>query len=357
MGAASSATAVRVEVRGSAPLGLGSCRVIAEAGVNHNNSVEQAVRMAQAAAQAGAWGIKFQLYKADSITVPDSPKYWQDKFDTASQYETFQKSDRLAYDAYGEIAAACGELGIAFFATPFDLAAVEALERIDVPIYKIASADITHRPLLEAVAATGKPVLLSTGAATVSEIHEAIEWMGLGPEQLILLVCTLTYPTPDPDGHFARLSAFAGEFHPYLSGVSDHTLGTAGAWMTAALGGVCIEKHYTLDKTLPDVPDHAISVEPAELAEMVSACDRAAVLRGQAWIGPRPSEEPARRNARRSIVLEADRPAGWALMAGDLGYKRPGHGIAPSEAPKLIGRRLKVDRRRGSLLSWDELEA
>src|SRR3712207_1811236 len=125
-----------------------------EAGANHNNSVERAIEMSRRAAAAGAWGIKFQLYKADSISVPESPKYWTDPFGTASQHEAFQLSDKLDYPRYAEIADACRDLGIVFFATPFDLAAVDALESMWCPLYKIASADITHRPLLEAVAAT-----------------------------------------------------------------------------------------------------------------------------------------------------------------------------------------------------------
>jgi sialic acid synthase SpsE len=346
---------VQIEVAGHEPLRAGACRVIAEAGANHNNSVERAIEMARAAAAAGAWAIKFQLYKADSLTIPDSPKYWTDPFGTSTQYEAFQLSDKLGYDAWGPVADACRELGIAFFATPFDLPALEALERVDVPLYKIASADITHRPLLEAVAATDRPVLLATGASTVEEIRDAIEWMGLGPERLALLACTLTYPTPDPDGHFARLDSFRREFDPYLIGFSDHTRGVAGAWMTAALGGVCIEKHYTIDKRLPDVPDHAMSVEPGELAEMVAACDRASILRGDEWIGVRPSEEPARANARRSIVLERDVEAGATLTAEDLGFKRPGTGIAPSELAAVLGRRLLQARPRGSLLTREDL--
>jgi sialic acid synthase SpsE len=349
-------TDIQVQVEGANPLSAGACHVIAEAGANHNNSVERAIEMSRRAAEAGAWGIKFQLYKADSISVPASPKYWTDPFGTATQYDAFKCSDKLAYDAYGEIAAACRELGIVFFATPFDLQAVDALEAIGVPVYKIASADITHRPLLEAVAATGKPVLLSAGAATAEEIHRAIEWSGLGPERLVVLVCTLTYPTPDVDAHFARLASFREEFAPYLIGTSDHTLGTAGAWMTAALGGVCIEKHYTIDKRLPDVPDHAMSVEPEELGEMVAACDRARVLLGSDWIGVRESEQPARANARRSVVLERDVRAGEILSAVDLGFKRPGTGIPPSEADRLVGARVRTDLPRGTLLSDRVLE-
>ena len=345
-----------VRVEGAPPLARPACRVIAEAGANHNNSVERAIEMARRAAEAGAWAIKFQLYKADSISVPDSPKYWSDPFGTASQHEAFQLSDRLDYSAYGEIAEACRELGIVFFATPFDLAAVYALEAIGAPLYKIASADITHRPLLEAVAATGKPVLLSTGAATAAEIERAIGWLDAGPERLVLLVCTLTYPTPDADAHFARVRSFRHAFAPYPIGVSDHTLGIAGAWMTAALGGVCIEKHYTIDRRLPDVPDHAMSVEPGELAEMVSACDRAAVLLGDGWIGVRASEEPARANARRSIVLERDVTRGERLRPDDLGFKRPGTGIPPFEAARVAGARARQDLTRGTVLTDEALE-
>jgi len=347
---------IEVPVDGATPLREGDCRVIAEAGANHNNSVERAIEMSRLARDAGAWAIKFQLYKADSISVPESPKYWDDPFGTTSQYEAFLLSDRLDYGEYARIADACREMGIVFFATPFDLAAVEALESIRCPLYKIASADITHRQLLEAVAATGKPVLLSTGAATGEEVEAAIEWTGLGPDRLVLLVCTLTYPTPDEDAHFSRVTAFRERFAPYLIGTSDHTLGPEGAWMTAALGGVCIEKHYTIDKGLPDIPDHAMSVDPHELEQMVRAANRAAVLAGDPKIGVRPSEQPARRNARRSIVLEHDVAAGHALASGDLGYKRPGTGIAPHAAGTVIGRVLNRDLHRGALLTYDDLQ-
>lgn len=346
----------RIEVEGYEPLEPGACRVIAEAGANHNNSVERAIEMARRAAEAGAWAIKYQLYKADTISVPQSPKYWSDEIGTATQYEAFERSDHLEYSDYAQVAEACREHGIVFFATPFDLPAIEALESMGTPIYKIASGDITHRPLLEAVAATGKPILLSTGAATTEDIHDAIEWLGLGPERLGLLVCTLTYPTPDQDANFARIAEFEREFGPHPIGTSDHTLGVAGAWMTAALGGVCIEKHYTLDKGLGDVPDHAMSVEPAELAQMVAACNRAAVLRGEAAIGVRESEKPARANARRSIVLERDVDAGAVLVPEDLGYKRPGTGIPPSQADRVIGRRLREAGARGLVLGYGDLE-
>lgn len=344
-----------IKVEGYEPLREGTCHVIAEAGANHNNSVNRAIEMARRAAAAGAWAVKYQLYKADKISVPSSPKYWSDEFGTRSQHEAFQLSDKLDYDEYAAVANACRDLGIAFFATPFDLDAVEALESMEAPLYKVASGDITHRLLLEAIAATGKPLLLSTGAATPEEIDQAIEWLGYGPDKLVLLTCTLTYPTPDEDGNFARITEMRTRFAPFLVGASDHTLGVAGGWMTAALGGVCIEKHYTVDKTLPDVPDHAMSVDPEELAELVHACKRGAVLRGDSWIGIRPSEEPARQGARRSIVLERDVPPDRTLSVEDLGFKRPGGGLEPGQIDAVVGRRLRQAGSRGQTIRQEDL--
>jgi sialic acid synthase SpsE len=198
-------------------------------------------------------------------------------------------------------------------------------------------------------------VFLATGASELDEVKRAVDWMGLGPDKLVLLACTLTYPTPDPDGHFARIETYRREMAPYLIGMSDHTIGSAGAWMTAALGGVCIEKHYTIDPDLPDVPDHKLSVTPAELAEMVQAADRGSVLRGDPWIGVRDSEQPARQLARRSIVLERDVAPGAALTADDLGFKRPGTGIPPFDAERVIGRSLRDGGSAGTVLTEEAL--
>ncbi len=347
---------VRVVVAGAPPLERGACRVIAEAGANHNNSVPRAIEMAEKARQAGAWAVKYQLYKADSISVEAAPKYWCDDIGTETQFDAFKLSDHLAYDDYAAVAKACAELGIVFFATPFDLDAVEALERMDVGLYKIASGDITYQELLEAVGSTAKPVMLSTGAASEDDIERALGWLGNDPGRVVVLVCTLTYPTPDGDGNFARIPEMASRFEPYLVGMSDHTLGVAGGWMTAALGGVCIEKHYTIDKRLPDVPDHAMSVDEAELAELVEACDRAAALRGERWIGVRPSEEPAHQLARRSIVTIRPVGAGQTITPDDIGYKRPGTGIPPYAAGSVIGRAARRPLPRGTVLTDGDLE-
>lgn len=346
---------VEVVVKGRESLTADDCKVIAEAGANHANSVPAAVKMSEAAAEAGAWAIKFQLYKADRLTAKESPKYWDDPFGTKTQREAFELSDHMDYSAWAEVSDACASLGIAFFATPFDLDAVTALEDLNVPLYKIASADITHRRLLQEVAQTGKPVLLSTGASTEDEIERAIEWTGLGPESLVLLGCTLTYPTPDPDGNFARIETMRRRFAPYLIGASDHTLGPEGAWMAAALGAVCIEKHYTTDPEGPDIPDHAMSVTPPQLAEMVRAGHRGAVMRGNGKIGVLPSEEPARLLARRSVVSRTGIPAGTVISLDMVEERRPGTGIEGWRIDEVVGRTAAVDIDSDAVLTDDDL--
>ena len=345
----------RISFPGHDPLDGSSCRVVAEAGANHNNSVERAVEMAAAAAKAGAWAIKFQLYKAEAISSRNSPKYWSDEVGTATQFEAFKLSDHLEYGAYAEVAGACKEFGILFFATPFDSEAVEALERLDVSLYKVASADITNEPLLRSVGSTGKPVLLSTGASNLEEIEQAMTWLDATPTVTVPLACTLTYPTPDPDANFARIVGLREAFPSFLIGMSDHTLGTDGAWMAAALGACCIEKHYTLDTSLPNVPDHAMSVTPVQLAEMVRIAGRASLLRGSPSLEPCDSELAARTHARRSLVAARDLPAGARLTEHDLTSKRPGSGIPPAELGNLIGRLLVQDVAADQLLSWEDL--
>ena len=191
----------------------------------------------------------------------------------------------------------------------------------------------------------------------MEEIEAALGWLALAPERLVLLACTLTYPTPDDDAHFARLEEFRRRFAPYLCGFSDHTLGVDGAAITAALGGVCIEKHFTLDRTALDVPDHRMSVDPYELRQMVAGADRAARLRGSSEIGVRPGEEPARRGARRSIVLLRSVAQGSRLAPDDLTYLRPGEGISPAHRGQVLGRAARRDLGAGETLRETDLES
>lgn len=348
---------MNIAIRGGEPIDSRRCRVIAEAGANHNNSVEMAIELAEAAHRAGAWAVKFQLYKAETLAARTSPKYWTDGFGTSTQFESFKLLDHLAYEDWAPVAEACQDLGIHFFATPFDLAAIDALEKMDVAMYKIASADITNKQLVRAVAETGKPVFVSTGAAELGEIETALEWLEATADRVVPLVCTLKYPSRHQDGNFARIESFRARFAPLLIGYSDHTLGVDGAWVAAALGAVAIEKHYTLDKTLPDSPDHAMSVDPAELAAMVSACDAASTLRGSAEIVVSDVEQDARSCARRSVVAVRAMRRGHVLGPEDLACKRPGTGISPSALDVVIGTRLARDVEADDILDWSDLES
>lgn len=347
-------SSTEVMVEGYPSLLNGSCRVIAEAGANHNNSIDRAIEMCAAAAAAGAWAIKFQFYKAGRLAAADSPKYWSDQIGSRTQFEAFQRSDHLDYEDYRPVAEASRDLGIAFFATPFDEEAVAALEEIGAPLYKIASGDITHRGLLREVARTGKPVLLSTGASEDFEVRRALEWLGSDPAAVVPLVCTLTYPTPDVDGHFGRIESFRRRFDPYLIGMSDHTLGPDGGLVAASLGAVCIEKHFTLDKGLGDVPDHAMSVDPEELASLVRASDRGALLRGSPEFGVRESEVPARLNARRSLVAGVELLPGDVVTADALVAKRPGTGIEPWRVDEFVGKTVVRPISPDTIVSEDD---
>jgi sialic acid synthase SpsE len=345
-----------IDVVGAPPLEAGRCRVIAEAGVNHNNSLERALELVRQAKLAGAWGVKFQLYKAGSLVQARAPKYWSDAFDTATQFETFSRSDHLDYRDYAVVADEAKRLGIVFFATPFDSEALVVLEELGVPLHKVASGDITNEPLLRELATTRKPILLSTGASSLQEIHRAVGWLGGDAARIVLLACTLTYPTPDVDANFARIATLQEQFSPMLVGVSDHTLGTDGAWMAGALGAVCIEKHYTLDKSLPDSPDHAMGVDPTELAELVAHSERASVLRGSSWIGLRESELPARVGARRSLVAARALPLGHVIGAADLVAKRPAGGLEPFELERVLGSVLRRALEHDEPLSLEDVD-
>lgn len=318
--------------------------------------MENAFELVRAAADAGAWAIKFQLYKADTIAVKDSPLYWDDKRGVKTQHESFSMSDKFPYDDYKKVADYAERMGIVFFATPFDEEAIECLERIGVPLYKIASADLTNKPLIQAVAETGKPILLSTGASKAEEVAAAVEWAGNLPELVVPLACTLTYPTPYADGHFARIEAMKALFPDFMVGMSDHTRGHEGGWMAAALGAVCIEKHYTMSQQQTDVPDHSFSLEPSHLNQLVRACNLAATMRGEAEVTPAESELAARQMARRSLVTRGTIAAGTQLTRKMLTAKRPGTGISPARIDEFVGKQTARDLADDAVLKEEDVE-
>lgn len=332
--------------------------IIAEAGVNHEGSLETALAMVRSAAQAGADAIKFQTYKAETLASRHSPFYWDiTKEPTRSQYELFKKYDGLGDGDYETLARAAGDCGIDFLSTPFDIRAVDTLEPL-VPAYKIASADITNIPLLRRAAQKGKPILLSTGASTLSEVYRAMETIhGEGNDQIVLLHCILNYPTAYADANLGMIAHMRRIFPDHVIGYSDHTTTERMddvllmAWM---LGAQVIEKHYTHDKSLPG-NDHYHAMDPADLARFVERTRFMESLFGSADKHYLPSEEPARAHARRSLVAARRIPKGAVIAEDDLICKRPGTGIPPTLFDFVVGGTALMDVEADDVLTFDKV--
>ncbi len=333
--------------------------IIAEIGVNHEGSFELAKKLVELAKEGGADAAKFQTYKAGTLASKHSPAYWDlSKEPTTSQFKLFQKYDSFGPDEYRALAKHCESVGIDFVSTPFDRDAVELLESL-VPFFKIASADLTNTPLLRQVAATGKPVVLSTGASTAEEVRWAVGTLrGSGCGELALLHCVLNYPTADENAHLGVITALRSEYPDLLIGYSDHTV--PDAEMTAlctayALGARIIEKHFTHDKALPGNDHyHAMNAEDLRrFRRFVGKMD--AMIGRDDSIGFIETEEIARLNARRSIVLDADVSSGTILTEAMLTYKRPGTGVSPRDWDSVVGRKVLRDLERDHVLQWADL--
>ena len=333
--------------------------VLAEIGVNHGGDLDLARRLVDEAAEGGADGVKFQTYKADKLASRNSPSYWDlDSEPTRSQFELFQRYDGFGIAEYEALADHARKRGVDFLSTPFDLDAVEALAPL-VQVFKIASADLTNVPLLEAVAAHGKPILLSTGAAHLSEVDEAVRRLvrHLPPEQLGLLHCVLEYPTPFEDAHLATIEHLQRCFPDHPVGYSDHTrpdpamLVLLRAWM---LGAVVVEKHFTHDKSLPG-NDHYHAMDRDDLRRLRQGVALLERTEGEPRVRALPGEEAARRNARRSLVAARSLEKGHVLEARDLEVKRPAFGLPPSALDWVIGKPLRRDLDEDDFLTFDHL--
>jgi sialic acid synthase SpsE len=337
----------------------GPAYLIAEVGVNHEGSLEKAKALVDAAHRGGADAVKFQTYKADTLAMRDSPAYWDtSKEPTASQHELFAKYDALGADDYADLARYCEAVGIDFVSTPFDLQAVDDLAPL-VPYFKIASADITNIPLIRRVAATGKPVVLSTGAASLDEISRAVDWVeAAGGGDVVLLQCVLSYPTADDGACLRVISDLMRHFPDHVIGLSDHTVpdGSGTPLVAAyALGAVVIEKHFTLDRSLPG-NDHYHALDEQWLASSVADLKRAhRLMQGAASKEPTADEAAARVFARRSIVARTTIPAGTVLTENMLICKRPGTGIGPEHWDDVVGATTTSDLEEDHALTWDAL--
>ena len=333
--------------------------VIAEIGVNHEGSLATAKQLIELAHQGGAHAAKFQSYKANTLASKQSPAYWDTtKEATLSQHELFQKYDNFGAAEYIELAAHAKKAGIDFISTPFDDEAVDYLAPL-VSFYKIASADITNIPLLRRVARTGKPVVLSTGASTLDEVDGALKTLGTaGATDIALLHCILNYPCEDINAHVRMIGGLQDRYPNHIIGYSDHTV--PDAEMTAmsiayAMGAVVLEKHFTHDKTLPG-NDHYHAMDVNDLSRFMKRINTIANMLGeQRDKQPISTEDIARLNARRSIVIAKNLPAGHVVTEADITYKRPGTGVSPLHWDEVIGMRTKKALNEDDVLTWDDL--
>ncbi len=333
------------------------CFIVAEAGANHNGKLELAKKLAQSAAAHGADAVKFQTYVAEKLTTRTAPKYWVDSSPSKSQYELFKTLDKLSEEDWKELAKFCRRIGIIFFSTPFDFESADLLEELGVPLFKIASADITCLPFIKHVAEKGKPIMLSTGAATIEEIREAVKTIeSTGNDQIIILHCTLSYPTPIKDANLRVITTLQKRFPTYPIGLSDHTLGITAPIAATVLGAKVIEKHFTINKNLPGSPDHKLSIDPKELENMVAQIRLVEKLLGSPIKQPVKSELKARKYARRSIVAKVRIPKGAIITEKMITFKRPGIGIPPKLANTIIGKRAKRTIKEDEIISFKDIE-
>lgn len=344
---------------GGRQIGLGHAPfVIAEMSGNHNQSLERALAIVDAAAKSGAHALKLQTYTADTMTldieegeffISDPNVIWKG----ASLHKLYEQA-YTPWEWHKPIFDRAKELGMLAFSTPFDESAVDFLESLDVPAYKIASFENTDLPLIRKVAATGKPMIISTGMASVAELDESVTAARkAGCKDLILLKCTSTYPAT-PENTNIRTIPHLRELFGTEVGLSDHTMGIGVAVASVALGATVIEKHFTLARADGGV-DSAFSMEPAEMASLVVESERAWQALGRVTYGAASAQEEKSKIYRRSLYITRDLKAGEVLDASSVRAIRPGLGLAPKFIDMVMGKSVKRDVRRGTPISWDLL--
>jgi N-acetylneuraminate synthase len=329
--------------------------VIAEMSGNHNQSLERALAIVDAAAATGAHALKIQTYTADSMTldiaegefaIHDPKSLWNGR----TLYDLYKEA-ATPYEWHKPIFDRCKEKGIVCFSSPFDAAAVDFLESLGAPAYKIASFENVDLPLIAKAAATGKPLIISTGMATAAEIDEAVRAARqAGGQDIVLLKCTSTYPATPANTNITTIPHMRDLFGTQV-GLSDHTMGTGVAVAAVALGAVVIEKHFTLSRADGGV-DSTFSLEPAEMTALVVETQRAWEALGHVSYGATPAEQKSLQ-FRRSLYVVEDIQAGTKLSAKNVRAIRPGSGLAPKFFDQVIGRAVARDVKRGTPVSWD----
>ena len=323
---------------------------IAEAGVNHDGDVEQARALVDAAADAGADAVKFQTFAADRLVSPDAPKaaYQEETDDADSQYEMLRRLE-LPRAAHGELRDYCAERGIQFLSTPFDPESADFLDGLGLPAIKLGSGELDNRPLLGHVAGLGRPMIVSTGMGTLDEIETALDTIReAGEPPVALLHCTSAYPAPLAEANLRAMRTMNDAFDVPV-GYSDHTTAVETPAFAVAAGARIVEKHFTLDTSLPG-PDHEASLEPDELERAVSLVRDASTALGRAEKEPTPTEISNRDVIRKSLHTTADVRAGERFTESNIAVVRPADGLPPGAFESVLGARAATDLNAGAAI-------
>ena len=333
--------------------------IIAEMSGNHNQSLERALALVDAAADAGADAVKLQTFRADTMTldsanaeftIQNKSSLWQGQ----SLYKLYEQA-HTPWEWHAPIMEHARQRGLVCFSSPFDATAVDFLETLNVPAYKIASFECIDLPLIRKVAQTGKPMIISTGMATIAEIDDAVRCArDNGCQDLVLLKCTSTYPA-SPENTHVRTIPHMRDLFGCETGLSDHTMGIGASVAATALGAVVIEKHFTLRRADGGV-DAAFSLEPEELKQLVVETERAWLSLGGIHYGATTPAEEIARSRRRSLYIVEDMKQGDLLTAAKVKAIRPGLGLPPKHWDQVLGMRLTADAPKGTPLSWDLLK-
>ena len=331
------------------------CFIVAEAGANHNRDLSMGKELIDVAARAGADAVKFQTYSAETLYSKKTPRFTYLERQTSKETWNLIKEIELPREWQAELAAHAAARGIAFFSSPFDYRAIDELDALGVPAFKIASFEIVDLPLIRYAAAKRRPMIISTGLATYEDVQDALEacWAA-GNRDVVLLQCASLYPAPPARMNLRAIATLRQAFGVPV-GLSDHTLGIHVASAAVGLGACVVEKHFTLSRSLPG-PDHPFAVEPAELAEMVRQIREVEAALGDGRkLGPAPEEEEMHQKARRSLIAARWIPKGTRIERDMIAIKRPGFGIRPKFVDLVLGRVAKVDIDEDTVLTWEML--
>ena len=319
--------------------------IIAEAGINHNGSLDLAKKMIDAAKSCGADAVKFQTFRTEDLVVKDK--------NTDSHFRMLKKLE-LNEKEFESLNSYCKNKNIIFLSTPFDSKSAEFLYKLRIPAFKIASGELTNLPLLRQIALYNKPIILSTGMSTLKEVREAVGVIySTGNKKLILLHCTSNYPAKYEDVNLKAMDTLKKEFNVAV-GYSDHTQGIEVSVAAVAMGACVIEKHFTLDKIFSG-PDHKASMEPEEFRGLVEAIRNIEKATGSGVKKPSQSEKKIKGIARKSIVAACDIKSGASLTPAMLSIKRPGTGIEPRYIKRLLNRKILTDIKEGQILTWSKI--